>query len=231
MSLSLKELTQQELQNPPKVSQPRTQLTQKVEVHPQAEGSMPYFPGDDLAPVKLNIMGNPEFLLWSAQNSDMTAEYNFCIKLLEDLGVKQPKSQLLEIAGKLAASIREQVQVFREVMGTKHCTQGLPGEQLVALQYQGQQLHYDLATRLNSPELLAQTIGVDNNMSKEDIVSMAVKIRMALKAHQGKLAKAFNEAILNLPDTEVPRGLVLGLDEMEIEHNLQDTIPSFPKID
>ena len=120
---SLKDLTELQLKKSKPTPSSHTFKT-KLRLQPHPPGCLPTFPADSLAPIKLTINNQPELFLWHTGNTELTSEFNFALQLLSDLEVSLPKPQLLELAEKSAASIREQVQQFREVQGARHSYQG-----------------------------------------------------------------------------------------------------------
>ena len=224
---SLKDLTELQLKKSKPTPSSHTFKT-KLRLQPHPPGCLPTFPADSLAPIKLTINNQPELFLWHTGNTELTSEFNFALQLLSDLEVSLPKPQLLELAEKSAASIREQVQQFREVQGARHSYQGLTGEHLVPLQFSGQGFQWDLACSENSPEYFARVLCQDMQMPESGYANIAYKLRNALKSHKMRLANCLNEATAGVEESEGNGLRMATLDMLELESSIQELIPVIP---
>lgn len=223
---SLKDLTEIALKKP--IHRQPSRGRNKLRLQPWAPGCLQVFPGDSLAPIKLIINNTPEFFLWHTSNTDLHSEFNFSLQLISDLEVSLPKSQILELAQRCAQSIREQVQQYREVNGTRHSYQGLTGEHLVPLQFSGQGFQWDLACPENSPEYFTRILCQDMELPETGYPNIAIKLRSALKSHKTRLATALNEAMEGISSYEHYTGPGPSIDELEIETSLLEIIPGIP---
>jgi hypothetical protein len=229
-SISLREMTIEEMKRQYRRSRPDDSSSLgRVRICPIPPGNSTITQGSFLAPITLDIEGHIEKFLWDPSDSDLHSEMSFVLQLLADLKIEKPRIQLIEFAKKLAKKIREQVQQFREAHGAVHCWQGLPGEQLLTLGLKNEPIMWDLAHPLNSPEVFARITARDLNYSSTEAAALAHTLSTELKEYKMRLARTYNIITSNLPDITLEGVGSDPLHSMEIEANIYDTIPPYPR--
>mmetsp|Transcript_3772 Transcript_3772/g.8041 ORF Transcript_3772/g.8041 Transcript_3772/m.8041 type:complete len:208 (-) Transcript_3772:54-677(-) len=194
---------------------------------PRPPGSYRVLPPSHLAPITVEIDGQEERFLWDASNTDLLSEFSFAIQLLGDLGISLPRHLLLARAFSISQQIRQQVQEYREVMGARHCGQGLPGEQLVTVEVQGELIQWDLACPENSPEAFAMLYAVDHGKTSAEALLIAHELRSKLKAYQRKLTDVSNITLLKVTPTPQLIRFPPALDAADLPW-LRESIPPPP---
>lgn len=175
----------------------------KVSLQPWVPGYPHLLHYGDMAPVMLQLEGRKEVFLWDVQRTELLAEYQFALRLLGDLQLALPKTQLLQAAEQLAHNIRDQVQLYREVLPAQSSGQGLLKEHLVTLEVRGERIHWDLGCEQNSPELYAKVLCDDLKLHPEESVHIAFEIRTQIREHLRRLVTTLNAKLRRL-STSVP---------------------------
>jgi hypothetical protein len=194
---------------------------------PRPPGSYRILPPSHLAPITVEVDGQEERFLWDATNSDLRSEFCFAVQLLGDLGISKPRNQLITRAYAISQQIRQQVQEYREVMGARHCGQGLPGEQLVTVELNGEQFQWDLACPENSPEAFAMVYADCHGKTASQALLIAHELRNKLKTYQRKLTDVCNQALQKVaPSPQIVR-FPPALDTVDLLL-LRESIPPPP---
>lgn len=194
---------------------------------PKPPGSYRLLPPSNLAPITLEVDGQEERFLWDATNTDLLSEFGFAMQLLGDLDIALPRHLLIARAFSICQQIRQQVQEYREVMGSRHCGQGLPGEQLITLEIQGEQFQWDLACPDNSPEAFAMIYAANHGKTPSQALLIAHDIRNKIKTYQRKLTDVCNMALQKVsPSPQIIR-FPPALDTLDLPF-LKEAIPLPP---
>lgn len=166
----------------------------KVKLQPKVPGYPHLLHCGELAPIILQLGNKKEVLLWDWRRTDLRAEAELAVRTLLDLETL-PRSQLLGASLQLAASVREQVQQYREVQPVRSQGQGLLEEQLVLLQVRGERVLWDLGCPQNSPELYAQVLCEDLCLHPQEALHIAAELRHQLREYQARFTARLNQRL------------------------------------